>query len=52
MDFNIHTFIPDGLLNLTMEAEGDFGVFEIGGEVVSKCGEFYTITESDFNPCP
>ena len=43
--FTVPHFSPDGLLNLTMEAEGDFGVMEIGGEVVADdCGNFYTIT--------
>lgn len=44
MKFTIHRFLPDGLLNLTLEAEGDFGVMEIGGEIFpNKCGDFYTI---------
>ena len=43
--FTVPRFFPDGLFNLTMEAEGDFGVIEIGGEVIADdCGNFYTIT--------
>ena len=43
--FEVPRFFPDGLFNLTMEAEGDFGVIEIGGEVIAdECGNFYTIT--------
>ena len=48
--FTVPHFIPDGLLNLTMEAEGDFGVIEIGGEVVADdCGNLYTITAGEYN---
>lgn len=37
-------FLPDGLLNLTMEAEGDFGVFDMSGELFANdCGKFYNI---------
>lgn len=52
--FTVPRFIPDGLLNLTMEAEGDFGVIEIGGEVIAgDCGDFYTITfGGNYNNCP
>lgn len=42
--FTVPHFVPDGLFNLTMEAEGDFGVIEMGGEVVAdECGTFYEI---------
>ena len=48
--FTVPNFVPDGLFNLTMEAEGDFGVIEIGGEVIADdCGNFYTIkTDGDY----
>lgn len=43
--FTVPRFLPDGLFNLTMEAEGDFAVFELSGEVLEdKCGNLYTIT--------
>lgn len=48
----VHKFLPDSLLNLTMEAEGDFGVINIGGELFTNdCGVFYTIEKDDSNPC-
>lgn len=48
--FTIHKFLPDGLLNLTMEAEGDVGVLNMSGEVQPLCGTFYSIGETT-NPC-
>lgn len=46
LDFTFHNFLPDGLLNLTMESEGDFGVIEIGGELFPDCNwVFYEIKE-------
>ena len=43
--FTVPRFLPDGLLNITMEAEGDFAVFELSGEVLEDdCGKLYTIT--------
>lgn len=49
----VHKFLPDSLLNLTMEAEGDFGVINIGGELFTNdCGVFYTIElDNDSSPC-
>jgi hypothetical protein len=42
----VHKFLPDGLLNLTMESEGDFGVFNIAGELFTNdCGVFYEFTK-------
>lgn len=54
VNFFVNMFVPDGLLSLTMEAEGDFGVFEIGGELIPNCqGELYIISESNYVPvCP
>lgn len=47
----IHKFLPDSLFNVTMEAEGDFGVISIAGEMFTNdCGVFYTIGQ-DTNPC-
>lgn len=44
----VHKFLPDGLLNLTMESEGDFGVFNIAGELFTNdCGVFYELTKGD-----
>lgn len=50
--FTVPHFIPDGLFNLTMEAEGDFGVMEMGGEVIADdCGNFYVITTTGEYDC-
>lgn len=48
----IHKFLPDALLNLTLEAEGDFSVMAIGGEIQpNACGEFYTIGDNAGTDC-
>ena len=47
----IPSFLPDSLYNITMEAEGDFGVMNVAGEVqVNDCGEFFFLGDED-NPC-
>ena len=46
-------FIPDGLLNLTLESEGDFTVLSMSGEPYpDTCGNFIAIIEGDgTDPC-
>lgn len=40
----IPKFLPDATFEMNLEAEGDFGVFNIAGEVqADKCGKFYAI---------
>lgn len=42
----IPKFLPDSLFNMTMEAEGDFGVISLAGEVqANDCGEFYYFSD-------
>lgn len=37
-------FLPDGVFDITMEAEGDFGTISIAGELFADdCGEFFQI---------
>jgi hypothetical protein len=51
IEITVHKFLPDSLLNVTMEAEGDFGVMNIAGELFTNdCGVFYTIGQED-SPC-
>lgn len=39
-------FLPDGIFDIAMEAEGDFGTMNLGGELTpNRCGVFYYITE-------
>lgn len=41
-------FLPDGVFEMNMEAEGDFGTMAIGGELIAnECGVFYEIYEGD-----
>lgn len=50
--FTVPIFSPDGLLNLTMEAEGEFGIIELNGEVIAdNCGNFYVITTEGAYSC-
>lgn len=40
-----YNFLPDSVFDLTMEAEGDIGMINIGGELFSnEDGEFFRIT--------
>lgn len=44
----VHKFLPDSLFNMTMEAEGDFGVMNLAGELFTNdCGVFYEFTKGD-----
>ncbi len=48
IELTFHNFLPDGLFSLTMEAEGDFGLFNIGGELfTNEDGAFFTIKDYD-----
>lgn len=41
----VHKFLPDSLFNMNMEAEGDFGVMNLAGELFTNdCGVFYEFT--------
>jgi hypothetical protein len=43
----IPKFLPDSIFNQTMEAEGDFGVISIAGDIqANDCGEFYYFTDN------
>lgn len=45
-----HELIPDGVFDLSLEAEGDMAVFNMAGELFAKCGEYFTIG-AGVNPC-
>lgn len=48
VNITIPKFLPDSLLNLTMEAEGDFGVMSLAGELFTDdCGTFYYFSLGD-----
>ena len=49
---SIPMFLPDSLWNMTMEAEGDFGVMSIAGEIqANDCGEFYFLGDELNHNC-
>lgn len=49
----IHQFLPDSIFEQTMEAEGDFGAMNIGGEIIpDECGTFYEIELDEGIDCP
>ena len=44
----IHDFLPDGILDITMEAEGDVGMISLAGEMFDTDGAgFFTISDTD-----
>ena len=45
-------FLPDGVTEINMEAEGDFGMIAIGGELFpNDCGEYFTIEKATAPSC-
>lgn len=49
---SIPMFLPDSLWNMTMEAEGDFGVMSIAGEIqANDCGEFFFFGDEPNHNC-
>jgi hypothetical protein len=40
-----YNFLPDGLMNINMESEGDIGVMSAAGELFSVDNKFFTIIE-------
>lgn len=45
-------FIPDTVFDIALEAEGDFGTFNINGDLApDKCGVFYYITTGEADLC-
>ena len=48
----IPEFLPDSIFEMTMEAEGDFGAMNIGGEIIpTECGLFYKIVDMENVGC-
>lgn len=48
VNLTFNRFLPDGIFDIAMEAEGDFGAMNIGGELFpNECGVFYYITEGE-----
>ncbi len=49
---HVPSFLPDSLYSFTMEAEGDFGVLAIAGEVqANDCGEFMWFGDETNHTC-
>jgi hypothetical protein len=48
----IPKFLPDSTFNITMEAEGDFGVTTINGDILpDNCGNFFYISKDGTSGC-
>lgn len=49
LELTFFQFLPDGNLNLTLEAEGDFAIFNLAGELLAddETGDFYTIESKE-----
>ena len=51
VEIHFPKFLPDSIFDLTLEAEGDFGAMNIGGELIpSECGLFYEL-RAGIDPC-
>lgn len=48
MKLKFNNFLPDGVFEIGMEAEGDIGMIGIAGELFpNDCGEYFTATRID-----
>jgi hypothetical protein len=48
MKLKFENFLPDGVFEIGMEAEGDIGMIGIAGELFpNECGEYFTATRID-----
>lgn len=48
MKLKFENFLPDGVFEIGMEAEGDIGMIGIAGELFpNKCGDYFTATRID-----
>jgi hypothetical protein len=53
IDIVFKRFLPDSVVDLMMEAEGDLGVVNVAGELFpDACGEYFTIGRTNNLDCP
>lgn len=52
MKLTFHDFLPDGVFEIGMEAEGDIGMIGIAGELFpNACGEYFTAEKNITQGC-
>ena len=48
VQIKFNEFLPDGIFDITMEAEGDLGMISIAGELFpNDCGEYFEVKQID-----
>jgi hypothetical protein len=53
IDITFKRFLPDSVLDMMMEAEGDLGIVNVAGELFpDECGEYFTIGRVASVACP
>ena len=53
IDITFKRFLPDSVLDMMMEAEGDLGVVNVAGELFpDNCGEYFTLGRIPSAECP
>jgi len=53
IDITFKRFLPDSVLDMMMEAEGDLGVVNVAGELFpDECGEYFTLGRIASPECP
>jgi hypothetical protein len=53
IDITFKRFLPDSVLDMMMESEGDLGVVNVAGELFpDNCGEYFTVGRVASAQCP
>lgn len=53
IDITFKRFLPDSVLDMMMEAEGDLGIVNVAGELFpDNCGEYFTVGSIVSPACP
>jgi hypothetical protein len=53
IDITFKRFLPDSVLDMMMEAEGDLGIVNVAGELFpDNCGEYFTLGRVASVACP
>jgi hypothetical protein len=53
IDITFKRFLPDSVLDMMMEAEGDLGIVNVAGELFPDgCGEYFTVGRIVSPECP
>ena len=53
IDITFKRFLPDSVLDMMMEAEGDLGIVNVAGELFPDgCGEYFTVGRITSPECP